>query len=60
MLSHLHGQLFNASPLGVALGDGSHKAMARYMDTLVDTMMMRQLKPRPGNVGKRLVRSPKV
>jgi uncharacterized protein len=60
MLAHLQGQLFNASQLGVALGGASHTTTARYLDTLVDTMMVRRLEPHLANVGKRLVKSPKV
>jgi predicted AAA+ superfamily ATPase len=60
MLAHLQGQLFNASQLGVALGGASHTTTARYLDTLVDTMMVRRLEPQLANVGKRLVKSPKV
>ncbi len=60
MLAHLQGQMFNASQLGVALGGASHTTTARYLDTLVDTMMVRRLQPHLANVGKRLVKSPKV
>ena len=60
MLAHLHGQLFNASQLGQSLGGAAHTTVARYLDVLVDTMMMRRLEPHLANVGKRLVKSPKV
>ena len=60
MLAHLQGQMFNASQLGLALGGASHTTTARYLDTLVDTMMVRRLEPHLANVGKRLVKSPKV
>ena len=60
MLAHLQGQMFNASLLGQALGGASHTTTARYLDTLVDTLMVRRLQPYRVNVGKRLVRSPKV
>jgi predicted AAA+ superfamily ATPase len=59
MLAHLQGQLFNASQLGLALGGASHTTAARYLDVLVDTMMVRRLQPHLANVGKRLVKSPK-
>ena len=52
--------MFNASQLGVSLGGASHTTTARYLDTLVDTMMVRRLEPHLVNVGKRLVKSPKV
>ena len=60
MLAHLQGQLFNASQLALSLGGSSHTTTARYLDTLVDTMMVRRLPPFLANVGKRLVKSPKV
>jgi predicted AAA+ superfamily ATPase len=60
MLAHLHGQLFNASQLGLSLGGASHTTAARYLDALVDTMMVRRLEPHLINVGKRLVKSPKI
>ncbi len=60
MLAHLQGQLFNASQLGLALGGASHATAGRYLDTLVDTLMVRRLPPHLVNVGKRLVKSPKI
>jgi predicted AAA+ superfamily ATPase len=60
MLAHLQGQLFNASQLGNALGGASHTTVGRYLDTFVDTLMLRRLPPYLANVGKRLVKSPKV
>ena len=60
MLAHLQGQVFNASQLALSLGGASHTTAARYLDTLVDTMMVRRLPPHLANVGKRLVKSPKV
>ncbi len=60
MLAHLQSQLFNASQLGVSLGGASHTTTTRYLDVLVDTMMVRRLQPHLANVGKRLVKSPKV
>jgi predicted AAA+ superfamily ATPase len=60
MLAHLQGQMFNASQLGLALGGASHTTTTRYLDSLVDTMMVRRLEPHLANTGKRLVKSPKV
>ena len=60
MLAHLQGQLFNASQLGQSLGGASHTTATRYLDVLVDTMMVRRLPPHLPNTGKRLVKSPKV
>jgi predicted AAA+ superfamily ATPase len=60
MLAHLQGQLFNASQLGQSLGGASHTTATRYLDTLVDAMVVRRLPPFLVNVGKRLVKAPKV
>ena len=60
MTAHLHGQLFNASAIAASLGGISHTTVGRYLDSLTDTMMLRRLEPHFVNVGKRLVKSPKV
>ena len=60
MCAHLDGQLFNASQIGQALGGMSHATIGRYLDLFVDTMMLRRLEPFFANLGKRLVKSPKV
>jgi predicted AAA+ superfamily ATPase len=60
MLAHLQGQSFNASQLGQSLGGASHSTTARYLDLLVDALLVRRLEPFFSNVGKRLVKSPKV
>lgn len=60
MLAHLHGQIFNASNISASLGGISRTTVSRYLDSLVDTMMIRCLEPHFVNVGKRLVKSPKV
>lgn len=59
MAAHLHGQLFNASALAASLGV-SQPTAARYLDHLVQTLMLRRLEPYHANLGKRLVKSPKV
>ena len=60
MCAHLDGQLFNGSQIGQALGGMSHATIGRYLDLFVDTMMLRRLEPFYTNLGKRLVKSPKV
>ena len=60
MCAHLDGQLFNASQIGQALGGMSHATIGRYLDLFVDTMMLRRLEPFSANLGKRLVKSPKI
>ena len=59
MLAHNQGQLFNASRLGAGLGV-SGQATARYLDLMVDLMLVRRLPPWFANVKKRLVKSPKI
>ncbi len=59
MLAHVQGGLFNAAQLARGLAvDG--KTIARYLDLLVDLMLVRRLQPYQTNLGKRLVKSPKV
>lgn len=59
MLAHQQGALLNAAQLARNLGvDG--KTVAAYLDLLVDLMLVRRLPPWHANVGKRLVRSPKL
>ena len=59
MLAHLQGQLFNASTIAGSLGI-SASSSTRYLDHLCDTLMVRRLEPHFVNLGKRLVKSPKV
>ncbi len=59
MLAHSHGQLWNASELGRALGF-SDKTVKSYLDDLTQTYMVRQLQPWFENLGKRQVKSPKI
>ena len=59
MLAHNQGQQLNASRIAASLAV-SGQTVARYVDLLVDLLLVRRLQPWSGNVGKRLVRSPKV
>lgn len=59
MLSHYHGQIFNASALGRSLGISNHTAQ-RYLDILAGTFMIRVLVPWYENLQKRQVKSPKI
>ena len=59
MLGHCQGRLLNASELGRSLSV-SAPAIGRYVDLLVDLMLLRRLPPYFVNVGKRLVKAPKV
>lgn len=59
MLAHVQGGLFNAAQLARGLAvDG--KTVARYLDLMVDLMLVRRLQPYQANIGKRLVKSPKT
>jgi predicted AAA+ superfamily ATPase len=60
MLAHQHGQLFNASSLAVAMGGISHITVGRYLDIFCDALIVRKVEPYFVNLGKRLVKSPKV
>lgn len=59
MLAHHQGGLFNASALGEGLGL-SGQTVTRYLDILVDLLLVRRLEPWYANIGKRLVKSPKI
>ncbi len=59
MLAHLHGQLFNASAIANSMGISS-PTVSRYLDTMAAALMVRRLEPYHANLGKRLVKSPKV
>jgi predicted AAA+ superfamily ATPase len=59
MLAHHQGGLLNLSLLARALDVGG-STVARYVDLLVDLLLVRRLPPWISNAGKRLVRSPKV
>ena len=59
MLAHAQGGLWNAAAFANSLAvDG--KTVARYLDLLVDLLLVRRLPPFFANVRKRLVKSPKV
>ena len=59
MLAHHQGGLLNAAMFARNLGvDG--KTVAHYLDLLSDLMLVRRLPPWHANLGKRLVRTPKV
>jgi len=59
MLAHNQTQALNAANLASGLAvDG--KTVARYLDLLVDLLLVRRLPAWSRNAGKRLVKSPKV
>ena len=59
MLAHNQGTILNAAQIARNLGV-TGVTVGRYLDLMVDLLLVRRLKPWTSNVGKRLVRSPKV
>ena len=59
MLAHLQGSTLNVSDLGKSL-EISARSVNRYIDTLVDLLLVRRLQPFHRNTGKRLVKAPKT
>jgi predicted AAA+ superfamily ATPase len=59
MLAHQQGGLLNTAQLARNLGFDA-KTAAGYLDLLVDLLVVRRLQPWHANLGKRLVKSPKV
>lgn len=59
MLAHLQGSLLDVSQLAKGLMIDT-KTVHRYLDMLGDLMLLRKLPPWHSNLGKRLVKSPKV
>lgn len=59
MVAHFHGQIWNGSEVAASLGVAPNTARA-YLDALEQTFMVRRLHPWLANLGKRLVKSPKL
>lgn len=59
MVAHHHGTVLNQSALANAL-DVSQPTIRTRIDSLVGTFMLRVLPPLFANIGKRLVKSPKI
>lgn len=59
MLAHYHAQIWNAAELARAFGI-AESTVKRYLDLLANTFMVRVLPPWSENIGKRVVRTPKV
>jgi uncharacterized protein len=53
------GGIWNSSEIGRSLGE-AHTTVKRHLDALSDALVVRVLEPWYANVGKRLVKSPKV
>jgi predicted AAA+ superfamily ATPase len=59
MLAHYHGQVMNYSELAVSFGLSEY-TVKKYVDILCGTFMVRMLQPWFVNIGKRLVKKPKI
>jgi predicted AAA+ superfamily ATPase len=59
MISHYHGQVWNAAHFARSLGT-SEKTARRYLDILVGAYMVRVLPPWYENIRKRQVKAPKI
>jgi len=59
MLAHYHAQIWNGSEIAASLGVAPTTARA-YLDALEQTYMIRRLLPWQANLGKRLVKTPKI
>ncbi len=59
MLAHYHGQYFNASEISKSFGVADTTAR-HYLDILVSTFLIREIKPWHYNTKKRLVKRPKL
>lgn len=59
MVAHHHGQILNLSALGGSLGI-THPTVRARVDAMAGAFMLRVLPPLEANLGKRLVKSPKI
>jgi predicted AAA+ superfamily ATPase len=59
MIAAVHGQIWNASQIGQSLGLSYH-TINSYLDHLEGAFLVRRLPPWHANIGKRLVKSPRV
>lgn len=59
MLAHSQGALLHSSRLAASLGIAT-RTTNRYLDLLADLLFLRRLPPFHANLGKRLVKSPRI
>lgn len=59
MLTHIQAQTWNSADLARAMGT-QEDTVRRYLDILTGSFMIRQLQPWFENVGKRVVKAPKI
>lgn len=59
MVANQSADIWNSSSIGAAMGE-AHTTAARRLDALESALVVRRLRPWFANIGKRLVKSPKV
>ena len=59
MLAHYHAQIWNGAELARAFGI-AESSVKRYLDVLTNTFMVHTLPPWSENIGKRVVKRPKI
>lgn len=59
MLAHYHGQVWNGNEIAASMGISPNTAK-KYLDALEQTFMVRRLLPWFVNIGKRLLKTPKI
>jgi uncharacterized protein len=59
MLAHYHGQVWNSSEFARSFGV-SHTTVRKYLDVLAGAFVVVEIRPWAENVGKRIVKSPRV
>lgn len=60
LLANCQGQIVNASEIGRAMGGVCYHTINRYLDIFESCFLIRRLPPYYANIGKRLVKSPKI
>jgi uncharacterized protein len=59
MVAHFHGQILNVNTISQSLGV-SNPTVSKYLDLIEGGYLIRRLEPFYINIGKRLVKSPKI
>lgn len=59
MVAYIHGQILNVSMLSQSLGV-SNPTVGKYLDLIEGGYLIRRLEPFYANIGKRLVKAPKI
>lgn len=59
MVAHIHGNILNVHTLSQSLGV-SNPTVGKYLDLIEGGFLIRRLEPFYTNIGKRLVKSPKI